>query len=186
MKISIQTFQELQVRYKNLTTTKSIILGVLRGKIKELESENSKLAGKKAEIDETIEKLSSKITSLKAEKTELQKSITKNNGELNDLKKELDRFEQKFTNLSINPSSSSGAGTVEGNICKKCVLPYDQILDRSHSCITTCGHQFCEKCLKQMFTLENPFNFPINQELTEALCPTCSKPFKLTSVIRLN
>jgi len=177
--------ENLEKQFESFHSDFSRTTGVLRSKIKELEGENSKLCGQQAEIDENIDKLSSKIVSLKVQKSELQKSISKNDGQLTDLKKELDSFERKFTNLSINHSSPSGAGTAEGNICKKCLLPYDNV-ERFHSCITTCGHQFCEKCLKKMFTLDNPFNFPINRDISEASCPACGKLFKLTSFVRLN
>ena len=113
------------------------IIGVLRSKIQELTDKNSNLTSQQSEIDETIEKLTTKISSLKRQKDQLQISINKNDEELDDLKKEFDSFERKFTNLSINHSPSSGAGTAEGNICKKCVLP----LEGETSCETPCEYQ---------------------------------------------
>ncbi|CAG5105436.1 Oidioi.mRNA.OKI2018_I69.chr1.g2127.t1.cds [Oikopleura dioica] len=179
--------ENLERQFETFHSDFSRTTGVLRSKIQELTDKNTSLTSQQSEIDENVVKLVTKISTLKRQKENLQKSIDENNEELADLKKELDNFERKFTNLSINHSVLSGAGTAEGNICKKCVLPYDQI-ERFHSVITTCGHQFCQKCLKQLFTLNNPFNFPINQEISEASCPnpTCNRSFAQANIIKLN
>jgi hypothetical protein len=72
---------------------------------------------------------------------------------------------------NINKLKSLTEKSPENGSCPICFEEYDDV-NQIKCCLSSCGHQFCKKCLYVI--LENP-----------QLCPTCINPFEASNIIQL-
>ena len=124
------------------------------------------------------DQVSEHIARLIDDQTFIAKKINETGEFLKILEQEVERKENvvgdaynnliKMIKTGFNVAEKKEEENNEDNTCNICFEKYDKG-KHQRSCITVCGHQFCNNCI---------YSF-------SGTCPTCRKPFKKDKIVKL-